>query len=213
MELVLAGVHLYEFDIGLSDILLGILCLYFLIVLLRRQAHRSASLIFFWLTISAFSGAIFHFFFPLKTETFGWLFTWSIVAISIGIIIFWTLQFLLWKIHIAPVYQWIIVFGYQWLFLFHFFFMSYSYPGIIMFYAPVIIFLWVYWIWKYVFTKKLYYLMLFIWILLSICAGIVQLTHFSLHDTYLTYNTVYHIIQWFGIFWIYYFFLHENYEW
>ena len=88
MKLSFLGATINEFDIGATDFILFLFCLYFLCQLLHYKVKIDVLSIYIGLTSSSLLGSFFHFFFPLKDKTTLGFLVWFLVAFSIGLVIF-----------------------------------------------------------------------------------------------------------------------------
>ena len=206
MQISLFGLTFHEFDVGMTDVLLFLFCLFFLYQLLKYKAEKEAVLIFLGLTTSSLFGALFHFFFPLKATTPPGFFVWSLVALSIGLIIFGALSYTVKVFSKNKKLYWLAPLIYVGVFMTHFFFISYTYPGIILFYGPSILLLGIVSCIKLFKTEYIYGYLLSS-VLLSFLAAFVQVSHINIHPEYFNFNSLYHAIQLIGVYCMYLFFI------
>lgn len=215
MTVTLLGFDLHEFDVGLSDLILSLLAIYFLFKLYSVWSPRSILCIFIWLVLSSFLGAIFHFFFPLKVQTWTWFIVWIGVALSIVMVSYGILSYLISqdfsRIHHFLTY---IPSVYCLFFIVSFLWVNQSYSLVIAFYTPIVVLLWVYWIYSLHVKKDVNFIFLITGVIFSLLAWVIQILKITPNLEYVTYNTFYHIVQGIGIYFIFIFFLkHENIKW
>jgi hypothetical protein len=206
MQVSLLGLTFHEFDVGMTDVILFLFCLFFLYQLFKYKAKKEALLIFLGLTASSLFGALFHFFFPLKATTPDGFFVWSLVALSIGLIIFGALSYTVKAFSKNKKLYWAVPIIYVGVFIAHFFFVSYTYPGIILFYGPSILLLGVLAVVKLFHTDHVYSYLLG-GVILSFLAAFVQVSKINIHPEYFNFNSLYHSIQLVGIYSMYLFFM------
>lgn len=206
MQVSLLGLTFYEFDVGMTDVILFLFCFFFLYQLLKYKAENEALLIFLGLTASSLFGALFHFFFPLKATTSSGFFMWSLVALSIGLIIFGALSYSVRAFSKNNKLYWSIPLIYVGVFITYFFFVSHTYPGIILFYGPSILLLGILAGVKLFRTEYVYGYLLG-GVVLSFLAAYVQVSHINIHPEYFNFNSLYHSIQLVGIYCMYLFFM------
>ncbi len=216
--ITISGIHLYEFSIAVTDLLLcieSVLLAFMLYRMSRKTGPRALSAgiyLFVFLGASSLLGAIFHAFFPNKTDSFaGWL-VWMLTAISIGLVAS-TLWFVnaelfarkTWGVRIKR-----FTLLYLFVFVSYIFFIDYHYKSIILFYAPPLLMLGVIAVYKSFSTDDIRWRYLVTGIFLSIGAAVIQSSHTAFGPLHLDYNTLYHIVQ--GIALIFFFKFFTNAE-
>lgn len=205
MTLTVFGITLHEFDVGLTDLILAIFCIYWLLLLLKNTADRSAIIIFWGLISSSILGAVFHFFFPLKAETTAGAIMWVMVAVSIGLIIFGMLKLIIGSLNLKSKFWQTAPYVYVVLYLSYFSFISYAFPSIILFYGPTVTLLGLVAFIKFLKGEQLYKHLL-IGVILTLIAAGVQVLKLDIHPQYFNFNSLYHTIQLVGLYYFYHFF-------
>lgn len=206
MTITLFTITLYEFDIAFSDLVIAVLAGYFFWKI--RWKGLWARLLFLWVVGSSFFGSVFHFFFPDKVGTMTGLVVWSSVALFIWVSIFGMGYFLLKEWWFLK-YKWLL-FSYCLMYGIYFISGNYGYSGIMAFYAPLIILLWIHAGSQLFIQKKGMYSLLLIAVIITLLAAVVHIYKIQIDPKYLSYNTVYHIVQAIGILYMYRFFINHE---
>ena len=199
MELPLLHLVLHEPDVALTDLALsvetGIFAFFFARIVTENHLRISTSILFCFLSASSLLGAMYHGFFPLRTETqIGWI-IWIATMLSIGGAA--TMVWILIGVLMHKSLRWIVpgslflLEGYL-LFLlfidFHFWVsVAFSIPPLL---ALLFVFLSVGF--RERSTAAVFGV---ISILLMFVASALQQKHVGIHPIYFNFNALYHLIQ------------------
>jgi hypothetical protein len=204
------GVSIYEASIALTDLILFLESGIFAVLLARRVGNaplfQKLSIgVFLFLAASSLTGAVFHAFFPLKVGTSGGLSMWIVAIGSIGFLAstLWALIVLM-LLGQKGVRMILPLVG---LFLGAYFytitFVDYQYLTVIFFYAPPVVLLGVLSAHRFIKSGERGWGLLGIGVGLSILAALIQVLRISIDPTYLSFNTLYHLVQAIALFFLY----------
>lgn len=174
-------------DVVFTDLALAALGGFFAWRLRRESAPGVAIMV--GLASAAFWGAIFHAFFPAKTETTAGYLVWLLVAFSIAIVAESLLNMAL-TILLARHTQArrVIVVAYCLLFIIIVLFVDESFSTVVRLYAPTLLL-------AFIAAAIDRWTLIAVGLLLSAAAAVLQQAHVAIHPVYFDHNAVYHVIQ------------------
>ncbi len=196
------GVHIYEFSVAITDFILFIgscLFAYFLYTQKTTQVllHRLFILLFLSLSASSLLGAIFHAFFPEKTSTTSGFVIWILTALSIGITasVVWCINGIIFKGNKSLKIVLPFVILYLLAFIYALLNVDYHFKTIIFFYIPPMAIFALISLVQFLKNHILAWFYLFIGIMISFIAAIIQYLQISLNPIYFNFNSFYHLVQ------------------
>ncbi len=199
MELPFLHLFLHEPDVALTDLALSIETCIFAFFFLRTSTKHSlrvvSIILFFFLSASSLLGALYHGFFPLRTETqAGWI-IWIGTMLSIGGAA--TMVWILIGILTNTSLRWIVpsavllLCGYL-LFLLS---IDFHFWVSIAFSVPPLLALLAVFVWKSFRDRSRAAIFGIIAIFLMFIASALQQMHIGIHPIYFNFNALYHLIQ------------------
>ncbi len=196
------GVHVYEFSVAVTDFILFIESFLFTYFLYKQKTsqillRRFFILLFLSLSTSSLLGAIFHAFFPQKTATINGFVVWILIAVSIGITasLVWCINGIILKGN--KLLKIILPFAILYLltFIYVLLYVNYQFKTVIIFYVPPMIIFALISLIQFLKNHLSAWLYLFLGIIISFIAAIIQYLQISLNPVYFNFNSFYHLIQ------------------